>query len=235
MRIAILLADNDDTDLSKNHPDDGEKFRALMGQHRPDWTYASIPVKDDVFPDSASDYQGYVITGSPSSVNDDVPWIIRLKAFIRELDRLKIPTVGACFGHQAIAAALGGRVGSNPDGWGLGIEPTRFIRHTRWMDPPHAELKLYSAHKEQVLELPDDATVLGSSPVAPVGAFAIGQHIFTTQHHPEITPGYMIDLVEIVADLAEPEAVDKARETIKGSDQGDDFAGWMVRFFELPR
>ncbi len=235
MRIAILLADTDDTILSRNHPDDGAKFTTLMSLHRPEWVYETIPVRDDVFPDSFDAHDGYVITGSPSSVNDDKPWIHRLKAFIRDLDRNKVPTVGACFGHQAIAAALGGRVGKNPDGWGLGIAPTRFVRHLRWMDPAHTELDLYSAHNEQVLELPEGAMVLGSSPVAPVGAFAIGQHIFTTQHHPEITPDYMTDLVEVVKDMVEHETLKNAKETLQDRDEGDKFAGWMVRFFEMAR
>ena len=76
--------------------------------------------------------------------------------FIQDLDRHRTPTVGACFGHQAIAVALGGRVGKNPKGWGLGIAPTRFLRHLRWMDPAHPKLDLYSAHNEQVLEMPDN-------------------------------------------------------------------------------
>ncbi len=235
MRIAILLADNDDTILSRNHPDDGEKFRRLMAMHRPHWTYETVAVRDNVFPDAVDDFQGYVITGSPASVNDDDVWIDRLMAFIRALDDRKKPTVGACFGHQAIAKALGGRVGPNPDGWGLGIAPTRFVRHLRWMDPAHVDLELYAAHKEQVVELPEGAMVLGSSPIASVGAFAIDQHIFTTQHHPEITPDYMADLMHVVGDHVDPTTHAKAYDTLAGRDEGDKFAGWMVRFFEMQR
>ncbi|MEX3007655.1 type 1 glutamine amidotransferase [Hoeflea sp. TYP-13] len=235
MRIAKLLADTDDTILSQNHPDDGQKFHRLLSQHRPGWYYETISIKDNIFPQSVDDYDGYVITGSPSSVNDPDAWIANLKDFIRELDVKRKPTIGACFGHQAIAAALGGRVGKNPGGWGLGITSTRFTRHVDWMDPAHEELALYSAHSEQVLELPQGAIVLGSNAIAPVGAFSIGEHIFTTQHHPEITPDYMNDLVDVVAEFVPPETIARARSSMNGKAEGDKFAGWMVRFFEQPR
>ena len=235
MRVGLLLCDTDDTILSQKYPDDGQKFRTLMSGQRPDWEYETIPVKDNVFPRSIDDHDGYVITGSPSSVNDDDPWITGLMAFIRELDSQKIPTVGACFGHQAIAAALGGQVGKNPAGWGLGIAPTTFHHHLDWMDPAHEMLELYTAHNEQVLKLPDRARVVGSSPIAPVGSYAIGNHIFTTQHHPEITPDYMHDLVNVVAAIAPQETIDRARASMHGTNEGDKFAGWMVQFLEMAR
>ena len=52
MRIAILLADTDDTILPRNHPDDGAKFAALMSLHRPEWNYETVPIRDGVFPAS---------------------------------------------------------------------------------------------------------------------------------------------------------------------------------------
>ena len=58
---------------------------------------------------------GSYITGSGHSVNDDTQgWIKQLESFIRQAHTLKKPKVfGTCFGHQAIAKALGGKVGSH--------------------------------------------------------------------------------------------------------------------------
>ena len=60
-------------------------------------------------------FHGFYITGSGHSVNDDTQgWIKQLESFIRQAHTLKKPKVfGTCFGHQAIAKALGGKVGSN--------------------------------------------------------------------------------------------------------------------------
>jgi hypothetical protein len=38
---------------------------------RPDWSFEVVPVKDGVLPASPEAFDGYVITGSPASVNDD--------------------------------------------------------------------------------------------------------------------------------------------------------------------
>ena len=37
---------------------------------------------------------------------------------------LRVPLFGACFGHQAIALALGGSVEANPGGWVFGTTAT---------------------------------------------------------------------------------------------------------------
>ena len=59
-------------------------------------------------PASVDEQDGYLITGSPLSVLDDsLFWRGDLMDFIRRCDQAKKPLVGACFGHQAIALALG--------------------------------------------------------------------------------------------------------------------------------
>ena len=127
--IAILLTCVDPEDYAKQFPDDGEKFRQLLQPFRPDWTFTTVPVKDNVFPEQPEQYNGYVVTGSPKSVNDSDAWIERLMDFIRQVEARKLPLFGACFGHQAIAKALGGKVEKSNKGWGLGIAPTHFTSH----------------------------------------------------------------------------------------------------------
>ena len=152
-RIGILLTCVDDSEFATRFPDDGEKFRRLLQPLRPDWSFTTIPVKDNVFPASAEDYEGYIITGSPVSVNGSHIWIEPLLAFIRELEARKIKTFGACFGHQAIALALGGKVETSAKGWGLGTGNTIFIEQAEWMVPPQNEMTLFAAHADQVTKL----------------------------------------------------------------------------------
>ncbi len=234
-RIAILLTSNDTSDFAKRHPDDGEKFRRLLQPLRPDWEFVTVPVKDGVFPDDPGAFDGYVVAGSPASVNDPLPWIRGLLDFIRELDKRRIPTVGACFGHQAIAVALGGDVGKNPGGWSLGVEEASFSTHKPWMEPPHGTLKLYSAHKEQVTRLPDGAEVIGGQDFCPVGAMAIGEHIFTTEYHPEMTGDFMTELVDEMGPAIDAETRDRALAQLNQAAQGSEFAKWMIAFFEMKR
>ena len=64
---------------------------------------------------------GFIITGSKSSVYDDKSWITDLEGLIQTLHAKRKKMVGICFGHQIIAKALGGLVSKSEKGWGVGI------------------------------------------------------------------------------------------------------------------
>jgi len=232
LKIGILVTSNDTTDLAIRFPHDGIKFINLLQPLRPDWQLDCIQVKDDVFPDKVEDYNGYVICGSPASVNGTDVWIQHLFEMIRELHLKKIPTVGLCFGHQAIAVALGGAVEEPTKGWGLGTAPTHFSVHKPWMQPPHATLTLYSAHHEQVSELPDNAEVIGGDDFCNIGAFTIGDHIFTSEYHPEMTKEFMSAVADQLEGHIPQPVIDKARVDIENEEEGEKFGLWMVQFFE---
>ena len=64
---------------------------------------------------------GFIITGSKSSVYDDKSWIRDLEGLIQTLHAKRKKMVGICCGHQIIAKALGGLVSKSEKGWGVGI------------------------------------------------------------------------------------------------------------------
>lgn len=234
-RIAILLANNDESAFARRFPDDAQKVRTRLLPLRPAWQFETVAVRDGAFPASPHDFDGYVITGSPASVNQKLDWIKRLSDFIMALHQSRTPTVGLCFGHQAIAAALGGTVGDNPQGWGLGVEHTQFTRFESWMVPQHESVALFAAHNEQVLVPPERARILGSNPTCPVASFAIDDHFFTTEYHPELTEDFMRALIDALSSGLDPGIVNRARQQIKQSVDGDLFAKWMVNFLDRPR
>lgn len=225
MRIGILVTNTDKSDFAKARPSDGEKFTTLLKKVRPTWTYVPIQVKDGEFPKHMSDFDGYVIGGSPSSANDNDPWIRQLLEFIRAADEAKLPTIGICFGHQAIAKALGGEVAKCPNGWGFGVAET-------WFKPMQQNIKLHSAHNEQVTRLPEGAEILGGNDFCPIGAYAKGEHIFSTQYHPELTEEFMVDLTSEMEEVLGPYLSAKAHREFRGNTQSEVFAEWMVRFLE---
>ena len=61
------------------------------------------------YPANPEEYSGFILSGSPLSAYDDLPFINRQHDFIRELADKKIPTLGLCFGSQILASALCGR------------------------------------------------------------------------------------------------------------------------------
>lgn len=165
MHIAVLMTNTDESEFAQCHPKDGEKFAAMIRSVRPAWQVTSYAVKDGSFPAEDARFDGWLITGSPASVHDDAPWIDDLKALIRRLDGSRAPLFGACFGHQAIAEALGGHVGQNPGGWVFGLTETMMEGQP---------FRLYASHIQQVVRLPEGARVTGGNTDCPMGSFAVG-------------------------------------------------------------
>ena len=223
MHIAVLMANTDESEFAARHPKDGSKFETLLHELRPDWRVSVYSVKDGQFPADGARYDGWIITGSPASVHDGDAWVGQLFALIRRLVATGQPLFGACFGHQAIAKALGGVVGYNPCGWVFGLTETEMEGQS---------IRLYAAHKEQVLALPEGAVVVGGNADCPVGSFAIGNRVLTTQYHPEMTPEFIAALVqELSADLPAP-VIEAARRSLVQTADRDRIAARIVRFFE---
>ena len=223
MRIAILMANTDESDFAQRWPKDGEKFANLLAPLRPDWQFTTLSVKDGVFPANIAEYDGYIITGSPASVHDPDPWVDRLMDLIRQIIAARRPLFGACFGHQAVAKAQGGTVTRNPGGLVFGLAETTL---------EGAPIRLYAAHVEQVTALPPGAEPLGGNADCPVGAFRIGPAVLTTQYHPEITPEFAAALVEEYADKLPPPVTAQARASLAVRADRDRMARRIVEFFE---
>lgn len=232
MKIAILMANTDESGFAQSRPKDGEKWRTLLSPLRPDWETVVFSVKDGEFPEVLDGIDGLIVTGSPASVHDGEAWIDQLLDLLREATNDSIPVFGACFGHQAITVALGGQVGRNPGGWAFGVEDIALKAPRFWMEEPGASIKQNAAHIEQVTKLPGDAEVYMGNPSCPVGGFTIGNRIFTSQYHPEITPDFMGDLINELADQKPPETISNARASLRETPDNARFAGWIVAFFE---
>lgn len=233
MHIALLMANTDESRFAQARARDGQKWARLLAEVRPDWRLRVFAVKDGVFPDTLDGVDGWIISGSPASANDAHPWVDRLMGLVREIVAHKAPLFGACFGHQIIARSLGGVVGRNPGGFVLGRVETTYRAREPWMDVPPGPVALYAAHGEQVTLLPKDARVLAGNADCPVGAYAIGAQVLTTQYHPEITADFMADLVDELAGKLPDDVLDQARASLFRPADRARMAGWIARFFEL--
>jgi GMP synthase-like glutamine amidotransferase len=231
MHIAVLATNTDDSAFAARHPRDVEKFRVLIHGVRPKWRVTAFDLPKGEFPESLQGFDGVLIGGSPSSVHDEDAWIGRLMALIRESFAAGVPLAGACFGHQAIAKALGGVVGRNPGPFVLGTVETTVVAPAPWMDPV-ARFRLAAAHGEQVLTLPPGAEVVGRSEGCPAACYRIGNAVFATQYHPEMTPEFLAALVEEFAPKVSVEIGKAARRSVALASEGPRFADWIARFFE---
>jgi GMP synthase-like glutamine amidotransferase len=230
MHIAILVTNTDTSAFAARHDRDPVRFTQLLAQVRPNWQFSVFEVVQGQFPETPSDFDGYMITGSPASVNDPDPWLDRLQGFIRACFAEGAPQFGACYGHQVIATALGGKVALAPGGWRLGLYEGP---GTLAFQDAGETIRLYACHVEQVTELPEGAVVLGGTPDCPIGGYRIGDTVFCNQYHPEMPDAFFAALVEEIADKVGPEVSAGARASLaKAPADMRRFALGLAAFFE---
>jgi GMP synthase-like glutamine amidotransferase len=157
----------------------------FLNERKIPWQLIAIDAGDAV-PSSASAYSGLVFMGGPMSVNDDLPWIPKVEALIRDAVAQDVPLLGHCLGGQLISKALGGIVSRNPVkeiGWGkVQVSDNDIARD--WF----GDIQNFAAfhwHGE-TFSLPQGATHLLSSAHCTNQAYAIGKHL-ALQCHIEMT------------------------------------------------
>lgn len=231
MHLAILMTNTDESEFAQAHPKDGEKFTDLIQLARPGWRTSVFSVKDGEFPQDLFAFDGAMITGSPASARSGAPWTGRLLELIRAAHARRFPLFGACFGHQAIALALGGELDHNTHGWVHGLTRNHLLHRPDWAAALPEAVKLYGSHCECVSSLPEDATPFSERNGTNTG-FTVGRHIFTTQHHPEMTSDFILALSEEMRDELGPAAHARALDSLKDHSDQQAFAESLARFFE---
>jgi len=191
MVIGLLQCDHVPADLQPAYGDYDQMFRTLFLPLAPDWQFKVYDVVNGHFPEKAEECDGYMATGSKSSVYDDEEWIQRSKAFIRELYQKSIKYTGVCFGHQLLAESLGGKVEKSLEyGWNVGVHQFCFTQHPSWMEPYQTHANLLMMCQDQVVKLPENSTILATLPTCPVSMFQTGETALGIQAHPEFPAAY---------------------------------------------
>jgi GMP synthase-like glutamine amidotransferase len=189
MRFALIKADYVNDELLAEHGDLPDMFGRLFAGV----TLDVYEARHHRLPDPTR-YDACLVTGSRYSVNDDSAWIRELLAFLRDtVAGARSSVVGLCFGHQALAKALGGRVGDGPCAWNMGVWPVGEVRGL----PAPAALHALFNHREQVVVPPRGAQVLAGTDRCPVQMFAVGDRALGLQFHPEYTLAYQEALMGV--------------------------------------
>ena len=190
MKVAILETGHPPGALADQFGDYRAMFARLLG---PGFEVESFDVAAGELPDPAA-HEACLITGSPAGVYEPLPWIAPLLDFIRSADRARM--VGICFGHQAMAEALGGHVEKSDKGWGAGLQRYAVVRPEPWMDGA-GTIAVPASHQDQVVRQPPNSEVTVASDFTPFAGLAwTDRPAISFQFHPEFSPGFAKALIE---------------------------------------
>ena len=129
---------------------------------------------------------GVILSGSPESVNLDVPPRVSHTVF-----ELGVPVLGICYGMQTMAAELGGTVeASSHREFGYAeITPDNSSLFGDLSDSEdESVLKVWMSHGDRVEAIPPGFKATASSPNSPLAAMEDpSRHFYGVQFHPEVT------------------------------------------------
>lgn len=167
------------------------------------------------------DYSGFIVGGSPFNASDPVETKSETQIRVeRELGALldvvvarDIPFLGACYGIGLLGTHQHGVVDNT---WAEPVGPTSVsLTPEGRADPLFGGLDesfdAFVGHKEACAVLPAGAVLLASGPNCPVQAFRIGNNVYATQFHPELTVAGIITRIRVYRHYGyfEPEAMDE--------------------------
>lgn len=216
-------------------PDYPAMFEMLLAAYLDGWTYQSLPLlQGEALPDPSS-LDAILITGSPAGVYDDTPWMTPLRDFIRWAAAATVPQIGICFGHQAIAHALGAQVTKSDKGWGIGRHVYDITAPQKWMgDPPPSTFSLGVSHQDQVQSLPPGAQLVARSDFCSHAALSYPAiNAISFQGHPEFSPEFNCALYSIRKGTTLPaDMVETAKQSLQTSVDNALVGLWMAAFLK---
>ena len=134
---------------------------------------------DDI---EARNPKALVLSGGPASVYDP-----GAPAFPERLVEIGIPVLGICYGMQAMAKALGGKVEGAESGEFGRTELTVTGDGGILLGGLPAEQTCWMSHRDSVFEAPEGFTPIASTPGSPVAALESAEkNLYGLQFHPEV-------------------------------------------------
>ncbi len=175
---------------------------------------------------------GVILSGGPASVwEESTP---RVPSMVFELG---VPVLGICYGMQAMADQLGGKVESGKVRE-FGYAEVRARGHTallkdiqdRLTADGHGLLDVWMSHGDKVSELPPGFKLMASNPTCPIAGMADeDRRFYAVQFHPEVThtpqgkvliERFVLSICRLAGDWSMPGYVDEAVARIR-RDVGD--------------
>lgn len=230
LRICILESDDLHPAMQERFIGFGQMFKQLFAGTQTPVDCQVFNVVRGEYPAREQAFDAYLVTGSKADSFADDPWIVQLRGYLRERFAQGDVLLGVCFGHQILALVLGGDTQRSEKGWGLGVHRYRLAHKPHWLQDEVDEFQLLISHRDQVVSLPDGATLLAYSAFCENAAFMLGQQVLCFQGHPEFTHDFSQTLLKLRQSIYCPQEYEAACQSLQEQHDGQVIAGWMMGF-----
>jgi GMP synthase (glutamine-hydrolysing) len=207
-RVLLLKAGEVSAAVRRSQGDYDRWFAEALQDAPIDWTVVEAHAGKPL-PQNASAFDALVITGSPLSLTEREPWMLRAAEYVRGAADESLPVLGVCFGHQLLGYAYGSEVIRNPLGREIGSVEVS-LTDSGERDPLFAglpqKLVVQATHEDIVAKAPAGATILARNSNTANQAMAVGPNVRGVQFHPELRPDALSALVRSRAATIEREA-----------------------------
>jgi GMP synthase (glutamine-hydrolysing) len=128
-----------------------------------------------------------IVSGSRASCLEESPWVERLDDLLREAVSLGKPTLGVCYGHQALNRSIGGKkvLRRSPAGE-FGWTEIEILERAPLFEGLPDRFWSFSSHYEEVQDLPKGMRLLARSADCGIQACRYEDlPVYGIQFHPE--------------------------------------------------
>jgi GMP synthase (glutamine-hydrolysing) len=175
-----------------------------------------------------------VVSGSRASANDEDLWVGDTIRWLSAAVADDVPVLGVCFGHQLLAAAVGGTV-LRRDAAEVGFLPVHVDRGDPLLEALPDPVVPFVSHGDEVVA-DGPFTVLGHSAACEVQALRVpGKRAWGTQFHLEYPPDEQERILRYRAETHPELGLDVEAELRRQRDTSPEGRALMARFLELAR
>ena len=210
MKPRVLVIENDSAaplDLVEQWLTESGLIVDVIRPHAGDLLPSALPAQ----------YQGLIALGGRMGAHDDEQfgWLTTERSVLKDVIAQDLPFVGICLGGQLLATAVDGKSVRTPD-------PEAGVVQVQVTDKAVDDLLFGPLagqtvpatgwHQDYIIDLPEDAVIIGSTPQCPVHAFRIGKNVYGLQFHPEASTDTVKTWVEPSSDVLQK--LNKSGESI---------------------
>lgn len=230
--VLVLLTGDPVPTVQKQQGDFAAMIRCSAGgEEASEWLWQQQDLRNVDLDEVNAD--AVIISGSPASVTDELPWMRKAEEQLQRLVKTETPVLGICFGHQLLASALGGKVAVNPRGREMGSVRLTVTKSDDVIGPAGA-FSVNATHVDSVVALSPGAQVLAHTEQEPHAALRFTPNVWGVQFHPEIDGWAMAEYFEARKKLLHAEGfdLDTALSVVADTPVGADI---VVRFLRYAR